>query len=379
MSKMEPLPPPLFNTWRPSTSSKSPWLSPSRLWLPLVVLFGLVWILMMPIEPPSSDGPELTDISRSQCSHSSNDMAFLPSSVTVLPSGSFYSDYSEQIGRPRLPEGLADRLQSLGTKRVALVDQSKLGLDALTESPYFATATDFCHIDIAGAKTFASPLAYGEFHGIKSQNAHAIQRLLDLGAVIVGKTGMSQFAGAEDPTGDFVDFHAPWNPRGDALRSPGGSSYGSGTAAGAYDWIDFTIGTDTGGSVRQPAASQSVYGLRPSKGASSVEGTVVIHSTRTWEKPLLTFEAREGSETDQRIMLTKSTGTVSQKLHIISTASTENSRYVSPEFLGLLKTASPIATAIAPATPDVGSFAWGSVILLAKASQLAWNELRDFD
>jgi hypothetical protein len=59
---------------------------------------------------------------------------------------------------------------------------------------------------------------------------------------------MSQFADAEDPTGDFVDFHAPWNPRGDGLRSPGGSSYGSGAAAGAYDWLDFAIGTDSGSS-----------------------------------------------------------------------------------------------------------------------------------
>ncbi|KAF4957903.1 hypothetical protein FGADI_2732 [Fusarium gaditjirri] len=427
MSTMEP--PPLFNTWRPAPSSKSPWLPPSRLWLSLIILVGLVWMLMMPIELPSSNGPALADISRSQCSRSSssNDLTFLPSSVTVLPSGSFYSHYSELVGtslgslvglmgppstslsipiravgghltsaddfpssltfhitdlsvqdldnllhrfheiddvwdshflsfvvfayhdavdhtEPRLPQGLTDRLQSLGTKRIALVDQSKLELDALTEGPYFATATGLLpvwklfsdthaafvaslfqspsqtieylnattadaypnqaiavpsrlyfppnpdkplnglrvgikdNIDIAGAKTFASSLAYGEFHGIKSQNAPAIQRLLDLGAVIVSKTGMSQFADAEDPTRDFVDFHAPWNPRGDAIRSPGGSSYGSGAAAGAYDWIDFTIGTDTGGSVRQPAASQSVYGLRPSRGALSVEGTVVIHS-----------------------------------------------------------------------------------------------------
>ncbi|KAF4446817.1 amidase signature enzyme [Fusarium austroafricanum] len=79
------------------------------------------------------------------------------------------------------------------------------------------------------------------------------------------------------PTGDFVNFHAPWNPRGDGVRSPGGSRYGSGDAAGAYDWIDFTIGTDTGGGVRQPAASQSVYGLRPSQEILSVDGTVVIH------------------------------------------------------------------------------------------------------
>ncbi|KAJ3496711.1 hypothetical protein NLG97_g2457 [Lecanicillium saksenae] len=133
------------------------------------------------------------------------------------------------------------------------------------------------NIDVAGVKTFASCLSYGDFYGSKAKSAPAVQKLLDLGAIIVGKTGMSQFADAEDPTGDFVDFHAPRNPRGDGNRSPGGSSFGAGAAAGAYDWIDFTIGTDTGGSVRQPAASQSVYGLRPSRGTLSVDGTVIIH------------------------------------------------------------------------------------------------------
>jgi Asp-tRNA(Asn)/Glu-tRNA(Gln) amidotransferase A subunit family amidase len=102
--------------------------------------------------------------------------------------------------------------------------------------------------------------------------------LIDLGAVIVGKTGMSQFADAEDPTGDCVDFHAPWNPRGDGIRSPGGSSFGAGAATGAYDWIDFALGTDTGGSVRVPAASQSVYGFRPSRGTVSTDGVLLIHS-----------------------------------------------------------------------------------------------------
>ncbi|EJP61907.1 amidase-like protein [Beauveria bassiana ARSEF 2860] len=133
------------------------------------------------------------------------------------------------------------------------------------------------NIDVAGVKTFASCLSYGHFYGAKAKSAPAVQRLLDLGAIVIGKTGLSQFADAEDPTGDFVDFHAPWNPRGDGNRSPGGSSFGSGAAAGAYDWIDFTIGTDSGGSVRQPAASQSVFGLRPSRGVLSVDGTVIIH------------------------------------------------------------------------------------------------------
>jgi hypothetical protein len=49
------------------------------------------------------------------------------------------------------------------------------------------------NIDIAGVKTFASSRAYGELYGIASTSAPAIQKLLDVGAVIVGKTGMSQF------------------------------------------------------------------------------------------------------------------------------------------------------------------------------------------
>jgi Asp-tRNA(Asn)/Glu-tRNA(Gln) amidotransferase A subunit family amidase len=101
------------------------------------------------------------------------------------------------------------------------------------------------NIDIADIKTSASSRAYGLLYGIASMSAPAVHKLLDLEAVIVGKTGMSQFADAEDPTGDFIDFHAPWNPRGDGLRSPGGSSFGAGAATGAYDWLDFAVGTDS--------------------------------------------------------------------------------------------------------------------------------------
>jgi len=101
------------------------------------------------------------------------------------------------------------------------------------------------NIDIAGVKTFASSRSYGELYGTAAETAPAIQMLQDLGAIVVGKTGMSQFADAEDPTGDFVDFHSPRNPRGDGLRSPGGSSFGAGAASGAYDWLDFAVATDS--------------------------------------------------------------------------------------------------------------------------------------
>ncbi|KLO80925.1 uncharacterized protein LW93_9172 [Fusarium fujikuroi] len=87
-------------------------------------------------------------------------------------------------------------------------------------------------IDIAGAKTFDSSLAYGAFHGITSQNAPAIQRLLDLVAVIIGKTGMSQLADTEIPHMALSTFTLPHDVD---IRSPRERS--------------------TGGSVRQLAAS----------------------------------------------------------------------------------------------------------------------------
>jgi Asp-tRNA(Asn)/Glu-tRNA(Gln) amidotransferase A subunit family amidase len=101
------------------------------------------------------------------------------------------------------------------------------------------------NVDIAGVKTFASSRSYGELYGIVANQAPAVQNLQDLGAIVVGKLGMSQFADAEDPTGDFVDFHCSYNPRGDGLRSPGGSSFGAGAASGAYDWLDFAVATDS--------------------------------------------------------------------------------------------------------------------------------------
>jgi Asp-tRNA(Asn)/Glu-tRNA(Gln) amidotransferase A subunit family amidase len=72
-----------------------------------------------------------------------------------------------------------------------------------------------------------------------------VQKLIDCGAIIVGKTKLSEFADAEDPTGDWVDYHCPFNPRGDGYLNPGGSSVGSGAAIAAYDWLDIAIGTDS--------------------------------------------------------------------------------------------------------------------------------------
>ncbi|PCH08273.1 Proteasome A-type subunit [Penicillium occitanis (nom. inval.)] len=100
------------------------------------------------------------------------------------------------------------------------------------------------NIDLRGVRTSGSSRSYFNAYPAAETSAPAIQKLIDLGAVVVGKTGLSQFADAEDPTGDYINYHCVFNSRGDGYRSPGGSSSGSRAAVAAYEWLDLAIGTD---------------------------------------------------------------------------------------------------------------------------------------
>ncbi|KAB8070965.1 amidase signature domain-containing protein, partial [Aspergillus leporis] len=128
---------------------------------------------------------------------------------------------------------------------------------------------DIFHVQ--GLKTSGGSRSYYYLYGTQNVTAASIQRLLDLGAVFIGKTGTVQFANGDRPTADWVDFHCPFNPRGDGYQSPSGSSSGSGAAIAAYDWLDLAVGSDTGGSMRSPAAVQGVFGNRPSTGAITLD------------------------------------------------------------------------------------------------------------
>lgn len=72
------------------------------------------------------------------------------------------------------------------------------------------------------------------------------------------------------------DYPAPFNPRGDFYQNPSSSSAGSAVSSAAYSWLDFAIGTDTGGSIRHPAGVCGVYGLRPSTGAIPTIGLYTV-------------------------------------------------------------------------------------------------------
>lgn len=74
----------------------------------------------------------------------------------------------------------------------------------------------------------------------------------------------SQFANGEEATEDWVDYHSPFNPRGDGYQDPSSSSSGAGASIASYDWLDIAVGSDTGGSIRGPSQVQGLFGNRPS-------------------------------------------------------------------------------------------------------------------
>ncbi|KAJ6004591.1 hypothetical protein N7540_012960 [Penicillium herquei] len=118
--------------------------------------------------------------------------------------------------------------------------------------------------DINGVKTGCGNRAYYETYNAANTTGPAIQSLIDAGAVIVGKMKTSQFANGETATDDWVDYHSPFNARGDGYQDPSSSSSGPGSGIGAYPWLDIAIGSDTGGSIRNPSQVNGCFGNRPS-------------------------------------------------------------------------------------------------------------------
>jgi aspartyl-tRNA(Asn)/glutamyl-tRNA(Gln) amidotransferase subunit A len=128
-------------------------------------------------------------------------------------------------------------------------------------------------VDVAGVRTTAAS-ALRKDH-VPTRDAEVARRLRVAGAICVGKTNMHEFAyGGSSAISHFEPVRNPW----DLERSPGGSSGGSATAVAA-DMCFAAIGTDTGGSIRQPAAYCGIVGLKPTYGRVSADGVVPLSWT----------------------------------------------------------------------------------------------------
>ncbi|KAI0103214.1 amidase signature domain-containing protein [Nemania sp. FL0031] len=156
---------------------------------------------------------------------------------------------------------------------------SKLHFPQTAEKPFNGlrvTVKDIIHLK--GVKTTAQSRSFEKTYPASSVNAKIVSQLIKLGAVFIGKTKCTQFASSDQPTADWVDYHCPWNPRGDGYLSPRGSSTGTCVALAGYDWVDLGLGSDTGGSIRGPAAVMGLFALRPSQENASMEGILPIIS-----------------------------------------------------------------------------------------------------
>lgn len=205
---------------------------------------------------------------------------FLSSTGAVYEAWRLYSDFAGAFTETLFPaaDGTFSVLPAnLPGQSLAVAVPSRLYYTKTADKPLAGVRLGIKDIfDIAGVKTSNGNRAWYRLYPEANETALPVQRLIDAGAVIVGKMVTSQFANGESPTADWVDYPSPFNPRGDGYQYPSSSSSGPGAGAGAYEWLDLALGSDTGGSVRGPAGVQGVYGNRPTHDLVELTNTMPL-------------------------------------------------------------------------------------------------------